>query len=336
MEIKTNSFKAWVLAARPKTLSAALIPVMVAAALASKSESCSWRAITVCAVFAALMQIAANLINDLLDFLKGTDSTDRLGPERACAQGWITPKAMRWGIAVVLALALICGSLVLSLSPALPSWEGSLPLEGGFEGGWPMVALGAACALFAFLYTSWLSYAGLGDLLVLVFFGFVPCCGTYFASTGTLRAEAWLAGLICGVLIDTLLIINNYRDRDTDRLSGKHTLIATFGEKFGRYFYLTCGIAAWLLTLGFSLVLSLSPALPSWEGSLPLEGGFEGGWPMVNGRCLIFTTPYLLLHLHTWRQMVRIRQGRELNHILGLTSRNMLIFGILLTLALAT
>ena len=194
MEIKTNSFKAWVLAARPKTLSAALIPVMVAAALASKSESCSWRAITVCAVFAALMQIAANLINDLLDFLKGTDSTDRLGPERACAQGWITPKAMRWGIAVVLALALICGSLVLSLSPALPSWE----------------------------------------------------------------------------------------------------------------------------------------------GSLPLEGGFEGGWPMVNGRCLIFTIPYLLLHLHTWRQMVRIRQGRELNHILGLTSRNMLIFGILLTLALAT
>ena len=314
MEIKTNSFKAWVLAARPKTLSAALIPVMVAAALASKSESCSWRAITVCAVFAALMQIAANLINDLLDFLKGTDSTDRLGPERACAQGWITPKAMRWGIAVVLALALICGALILFF-----------PQISNFKFQISMVALGAACALFAFLYTSWLSYAGLGDLLVLVFFGFVPCCGTYFASTGTLRAEAWLAGLICGVLIDTLLIINNYRDRDTDRLSGKHTLIATFGEKFGRYFYLTCGIAAWLLTFGFSQWLAVNAQWP-----MP-----DGQWPMVNGRCLIFTIPYLLLHLHTWRQMVRIRQGRELNHILGLTSRNMLIFGILLTLALA-
>ncbi|MBP5628931.1 MAG: 1,4-dihydroxy-2-naphthoate octaprenyltransferase [Bacteroidaceae bacterium] len=309
MNVRTNSVKAWVLAARPKTLSAALIPVMVAAALASHAPQCSWAAIVICALFAALMQIAANLINDLLDFRKGTDGTDRLGPERACAQGWITPRAMRIGIAVVLALALICGSLVLSLSPALPSWEGSLPLEGGFEGGWIMVALGAACVLFAFLYTSWLSYAGLGDLLVLVFFGFVPCCGTYFAATGTLCTSAWIAGLICGVLIDTLLIINNYRDRDTDHLSGKKTLIATFGEKFGRYFYLACGIAAWGLT-------SLLPS--HWEG---MGAGF--------------TLPYLLLHIITWRQMVRIRQGRELNHILGLTSRNMLIFGVLLTVALA-
>ena len=152
MNVRTNSVKAWVLAARPKTLSAALIPVMVAAALASHAPQCSWAAIVICALFAALMQIAANLINDLLDFRKGTDGTDRLGPERACAQGWITPRAMGIGIAVVLALALICGSLVLSLSPALPSWEGSLPLEGGFEGGWIMVALGATCVLFAFLY----------------------------------------------------------------------------------------------------------------------------------------------------------------------------------------
>ncbi|MBO4730847.1 MAG: prenyltransferase, partial [Bacteroidaceae bacterium] len=130
-----------------------------------------------------------------------------------------------------------------------------------------------------------------------------------FAATGTLSTAAWIAGLTCGVLIDTLLIINNYRDRDTDRLSGKKTLIATFGEKFGRYFYLACGIAAWGLT-------SLLPSL--WKG---MGAGF--------------TLPYLLLHIMTWRQMVRIRQGRELNHILGLTSRNMLIFGVLLTIALA-
>ena len=108
------------------------------------------------------------------------------------------------------------------------------------------------------------------------------------------------------MLIDTLLILNNYRDRDTDRLSGKRTLIAILGEKFGRYFYLACGIAAWMLCF--------------------LLGNAKG---------LAFTLPYLLLHIMTWRQMVRIRQGRELNHILGLTSRNMLVFGILLTIALA-
>lgn len=301
MEIKTNSPKAWILAARPKTLSAALIPVMVAAALASHAPQCSWAAIVICALFAALMQIAANLINDLLDFRKGTDGTDRLGPERACAQGWITPRAMGIGIAVVLALALICGSLILIYG----QWS-------MVNGQWSMVALGAACVLFAFLYTSWLSYAGLGDMLVLVFFGFVPCCGTYFAATGTLCTAAWIAGLVCGVLIDTLLIINNYRDRDTDRLSGKKTLIATFGEPFGRYFYLACGIAAWLLTFGLNAQCS-----------------------MLYVQCSLFTLPYLLLHLHTWRQMVRIYQGRELNHILGLTSRNMLIFGVLLTIALA-
>lgn len=317
MDVKTNSIKAWVLAARPKTLSAALIPVMVASALAIHAPQCSWKALVICALFASLMQIAANLINDLLDFLKGTDGTDRLGPERACAQGWITPRAMRIGIAVVLALALAVGSLILSLSPALPSWEGSLPLEGGFEGGWIMTLLGLACVVFAFLYTSWLSYAGLGDLLVLLFFGFVPCCGTYFAATGTLNGQAWLAGLICGVLIDTLLIINNYRDRDTDRLSGKKTLIATFGEPFGRYFYLACGLTAWLLTLGFNAQRSM----------------VNGQWSII--LYSLFSITYLSLHLHTWRQMVRIRQGRELNHILGLTSRNMLIFGVLLTAALA-
>ena len=320
MNVRTNSIKAWVLAARPKTLSAALIPVMVAAALASHAPQCSWGALVVCALFASLMQIAANLINDLLDYRKGTDGADRLGPERACAQGWITPRAMRWGITVVLTLALACGSLIL--------WLGQWSIFNGqwsmVNGQWIMIALGLACVLFAFLYTSWLSYAGLGDLLVLVFFGLVPCCGTYLAATGTLCADAWLAGLTCGVLIDTLLIINNYRDRDTDRLSGKRTLIATLGEPFGRWFYLSCGIVAWLLTIFLEL------------GIRNEELGINHQSSIFNFQFSIFTLPYLILHFLTWRQMVRIRQGRELNHILGLTSRNMLVFGVLLTIALAT
>ena len=316
-EIKQNSPRAWLLAARPKTLSAALIPVMVAAALATRAPRCSWRALVICALFASLMQIAANFINDLYDFLKGTDRDDRLGPERACAQGWISPHAMRWGIAVILALALICGSLILIYG----QWS-------MVNCQWSMVALGAACVVFAFLYTTILSYAGMGDLLVLLFFGLVPCCGTYFAATGTLTGQAWLAGFTCGVLIDTLLILNNYRDRDTDRLSGKRTLIAVMGEKFGQRFYLACGIAAWALTFFMEL------------GVRSEELGINGQWSMVNGQWSfllipLILTPYLILHIHTWRQMVRIRQGRALNHILGLTSRNMLIFGLLLSAALA-
>ena len=100
MEIKQNSLKAWLLATRPKTLTGASIPIMIAASLASHNPDCNYSAVIICLVFAFLMQIAANLINDLFDYLKGTDR-NRLGPERACAQGWISPKAMKRGIATV-------------------------------------------------------------------------------------------------------------------------------------------------------------------------------------------------------------------------------------------
>ena len=299
------------LAARPKTLTAALIPIIVATPIAAASKLCEWRAIIICALFAALMQIAANLINDLIDFRKGTDREDRLGPERACAQGWITPRAMRIGIAVTLVTALAIGSLILiygQWSTVNGQWSMANGQWSIVNGQWSMIILGGLCVLFAFLYTTILSYAGMGDLLVLMFFGLVPCCGTCFAATGEISTESVIAGLICGILIDTLLIINNYRDRDTDRLNGKRTLIARLGERFGRYFYLGCGLTAWLLTLAF---------LP-WHGL----------WPSI------ITLPYLLLHLITWHRMVSLRQGRALNGVLGLTSRNMFLFGLLLAASL--
>lgn len=289
--VKTNSIKAWLLATRPKTLSGALIPIAVATALAATYGKCNWRAVVVCFVFAMLMQVAANFINDLFDYLKGTDREDRLGPERACAQGWITPRAMKFGIAVVIILALATGCIVLLYSSL---W---------------LIAVGALCAVFAFLYTTILSYSGMGDLLVLVFFGLVPCCGTFFVATGEITAPCVVASMICGILIDTLLIINNYRDRDTDRQTNKQTLIVLFGEPFGRYFYLGCGIVAWAGCLLFPMV-------------------YKMGWGAM------LTTLYLPLHYVTWRKMVSIRSGRALNGILGETSRNMLLFGLLLTIGL--
>lgn len=290
METKRNSLRAWILAARPKTLTGALIPVMTAAALALRHPDCKFGPIAICFIFASLMQTAANLINDLFDYLKGTDNESRLGPERACAQGWITPKAMKKGIVAVLALALACGCLVLRYTTP---W---------------LVAVGAMCVCFAFLYTTILSYTGMGDVLVLVFFGIVPCCGTFFVATGEVTVQCLLASIISGTVIDTLMIVNNYRDRDTDSRCGKKTVIVILGERFGRYFYLACGIAAWAACFAF---LALNH-----------------GW------LVMLPTLYLPLHISTWKQMIAIGHGRELNVSLGKTSRNILIFGVLLSVGL--
>lgn len=155
--IATNSFHAWILAARPKTLTGAVIPVLTGSALAFADEAFNIIPALLCALFACGMQIAANFINDLYDYLKGSDRADRLGPERACAQGWITPTAMKRGIAGMLIFSCLIGCTLLQ-----QCW-GQLP-----HGGWELILLGLLCVIFAFLYTTLLSYKGWGDLLVLV------------------------------------------------------------------------------------------------------------------------------------------------------------------------
>lgn len=306
--IKPNSPQAWALACRPKTLSGALVSVFCATALAARHGQVSWRMALLCAFFASLMQIASNLINDLYDFLRGTDGSDRLGPERACAQGWITPQAMRRGIATVCVLAALAGLGILigfcrSAAFAVLSAHLGLPLIAGLFTSVVALVVGGA-----FFYTTYGSYHGLGDVLVYVFFGFVPTCGTYLVLTGRLDWEVAVLATAVALVVDTLLVVNNYRDRDTDRASGKLTLIARFGRRFGEAFYLWQGIAAWML-------VSL----------LGLHGHY-----MVSRLAVI----YVLLHLATWRSMRRIAQGRGLNTILGKTSRNMLVFTLTVVVAL--
>lgn len=282
--------KYWILAARPKTLTAALIPVATATALAYAEGCFRWQPALFCVLFAALMQVAANFINDLFDYLKGSDRSDRLGPERACAQGWISPRAMRGGIAVVLLAACSVGACLIPY------------------GGTALIALGALCVVFAFLYTTLLSYLGLGDLLVWVFFGFVPVCGTYYVQAGSLSPSVWWLAAACGLVTDTLLVLNNYRDREQDAVSGKRTLIVAFGERFGSLFYLLQGV------VGYVCVALTACHGHMWAAVLPLF--------------------YLLPHYLTWRKMVQIHQGRSLNRILGFTSRNMLTFALLTIAAL--
>lgn len=291
-EIKQNSLRAWLLAARPKTLAGAATPVLIGTALAYADGQFQWLPAVVCLLFAGLMQIAANFINDLFDFLKGTDREDRLGPERACAQGWIAPDAMKSGIIFTILLACLIGSILL------------------FYAGWQLILIGLLCVVFAFFYTTGpypLSYNGWGDALVILFFGFVPVGGTYYVQALNWTPDVTVASLVCGLIVDTLLVVNNYRDRETDAQSGKRTIIVRFGEPFGRYLYLALGGIAALL-------------------SLYLTGGSIPG--------IITTCVYFLLHFFTWSKMVRIHSGRKLNCILGETSRNMLFMGIFLSLSL--
>lgn len=291
--VQTNSIKAWVLAARPKTLAAAATPVLIGCSLAVADGAFQWIPAVLCFLFAFSMQIDANFINDYYDFLKGSDREDRLGPERACAQGWITLPAMKKGMIFTTLLSCFWGVLLLRYC------------------GWEMIPVGLLCVLFAFLYTAGpypLAYHGWGDVLVIVFFGFVPVGCTYYTMAHDWTWNVTVGCAACGLVSDLLLMLNNYRDREQDKISGKQTLIVRFGEKTGRYAYLWLGIIA----TGLCTYYAFNGHL--WAALLPLL--------------------FLIPHITTWNEMVKIFQGKELNIVLGKTARNIVVFGLLLSLGL--
>jgi len=289
--IKTDSPRAWLLAARPKTLTGAAVPVMIGVALAYvdaqmyEVEVFSWVAAVLCFLFAFVMQVDANFINDFFDFANGADDAEtRLGPRRACTQGWVKLDSMKKAIALTTCLACLVG----------------LPLV--YYGGLEMLLIGAVCVVFCFLYTTHLSYLGLGDVLVLVFFGIVPVCITYYVQLHTCTWQVFLASIACGLVIDGLLLVNNFRDRDNDRAVGKMTLVVKIGEKASLMLYLGVGVVACLIGLVF--------------------------W--LNGHVLAFLLPlfYLILHVFTYLKIKRIYQGKALNHGLGETARNIFVYGL--------
>lgn len=290
--VKTNSISAWMLAARPKTLTGAAIPVMTGIAMAYADGSFHLMPAVLCLLFAFLMQIDANFVNDYYDFKKGIDDEKRLGPKRACAEGWITMSAMRRGIIFTTLLSCLTG----------------LPLMA--YGGWEMLLVGVACVVFCFLYTTVLAGMGLGDLLVWVFFGLIPVCVTYYIQTGTLSPIVVLLSIACGLVIDCLLIVNNYRDRFTDKNSGKITLVVRIGGKAAENLYLWSGIAAVILC--------------------------QTKWYDGNGWTVLPVALYLFPHFNAWKRMKEIGRGRGLNTVLGMTARNIFIFGALLTIGLLT
>lgn len=330
-EVKRNSFRAWWLASRPKTLAGAAAPVIVGGAFAcsvmkflafqdkhvaalSFEEMRSWLfalliPFCLCLLFALLMQIDANFVNDYFDFKKGTDREDRLGPERACAQGWIAPDAMRKGIVITTVLSCLVGIGILCWA-----WQ------------YELLIVGVLCVAGCFLYTTKFSYIGLGDVLVVLFFGLVPVvCTTYVATKGNYYdLPLILAGLAMGLATDTLLVVNNYRDRNQDAVSGKRTVIVrimdkmvhTLGETRGRKegeqicqdLYMWLGVFATLIAI---VALFLFP-LTSIK------------YP--------FMLVYLILHFKALRKFQSL-DGRELNKVLGVTARNIFIFGVMMALS---
>jgi 1,4-dihydroxy-2-naphthoate octaprenyltransferase len=264
--------KIWLAAARPRTLPAAIAPVLVGSGLALHDARFQAGPALLCLVFALLVQIGTNFANDYFDFIHGADTASRLGPPRAVASGWVTPAAMRLAMLGAFAAALIAGSGLI------------------FRGGPWMAAVGGASIACGIAYTGGpfpLGYHGWGD--VLVFFGPVAVSMTYFVQAGRISAVAVMAAVPIGLLTANILVVNNYRDAETDAAAGKRTLVVQFGRGFARIQYCLC------------LAIALLAPFLFWRE------GFRPG-------CLL---PLALAPLG-WRQLRRLRVNQTPAGLIGL------------------
>lgn len=277
---------------RPKTLTAAIVPVLVATALVKSQggEILPW--VSVFALLSAVMiQIGTNFINDAIDFEKGADTDTRLGPARATHQGWLTKKQV-----------LILGFASFALAMAL-----GIPLV--LEGGWPIVVVGLVSLAMGYAYTGGpypLAYLGLGDLFVVLFFGVVAVGGVFFLHTKMYPAPAMVAGLQIGLLATVLIAINNLRDLDQDRLVDKRTLAVRLGARLGRIEVLL------LVVVAFGLNFYWWMHGETWAFGLPFLA--------------------LPLALKVVWTLIRTEASREYNRLLAQASIVHMLFGVLLSI----
>lgn len=235
----------WILAARPKTLSAASVPVVVGSACAFELGGFQLAPALAALAGALLLQIGANFANDVYDYEKGADTAQRLGPTRAVQAGLIAPKAMKRGMLVVFTLALFLGCYLTAVAGPV------------------ILAIGIASILSAIAYTGGpypLGYNGLGDVFVFVFFGLIAVCGTVFVQVGSVPELAFWCSLPVGALATAILVVNNLRDHEQDAHAGKRTLAVRWGAKAVVYEY---GI---LLAISYAvpLFLATSSAQGRW------------------------------------------------------------------------
>jgi 1,4-dihydroxy-2-naphthoate octaprenyltransferase len=241
---EAHGWRAWLLAARPRTLPVALGPVLVGTALAAAEGKARALPATAALTGALLLQIGANLANDLFDCERGADREDRLGPPRAMQLGLVSAAQMRRVIALVFGAALLVGGYLVAV------------------GGWPIAVVGALSIAAALAYTGGpfpFGYHGLGDAAVFVFFGFVAVVGTYYVQTLSHSFLAVAAALPVGALATAILVVNNLRDIETDARAGKRTLAVRIGPRATRIEFVVLLVFAYALLPNFWLLGATSP-----------------------------------------------------------------------------
>jgi 1,4-dihydroxy-2-naphthoate octaprenyltransferase len=290
-----SGVRAWALAARPKTLTAAAAPVAVGVGVAALHDVVSPLPALGALVGALLIQIATNLANDYYDWVRGGDTHERVGPLRVTQAGLLAPGTVYRGMLAVMAAALLVGVYLV------------------WAGGWPVLVLGLASLACAVLYTGgpWpLAYHGLGDAFVFVFFGLVAVGGTVWVQARAWPADALLAGVAMGALTTAILVVNNLRDIPTDAKAGKRTLAVRLGVAGTRVEY--------LLLLG--VALAVPPVGLAWLD-----------WP----RAALAALAVVPLCIGPVRRVLAFQDPRELFPALGETSRVVALYGALLALGLA-
>ena len=284
-----RTIKIWIECARLRTLPVSVAGVIMASGIAVLYHRFEWLPALLCFAFAVLAQVVSNFANEYYDFRRGTDKKGRVGPRRGVTEGDITPGLL---------LRVTIGTLAVACAVGC----GLIPF-----GGWWLIPVGISIAVFAFAYSAGpypLSYHGLGDVAVLVFFGLVPVNLTFYLQAGYFAPLAILASVTIGLMGVNVLLVNNYRDVDDDREAHKRTTVVIFGRKVASAAYLINGY------VGISLLAPLWFAAPLWVLAVPAL--------------------YLVLHTVTWNRLTH-SDGAALNPLLGATARNMLIFAVLLT-----
>jgi 1,4-dihydroxy-2-naphthoate polyprenyltransferase len=245
-----NKFNSWLLASRPKTLLAAVVPVMVGSALAISMKKFFLSYSLVALLCSVLIQIGTNFTNDLYDYLKGSDTIKRKGPRRVLATGLITVNEMKAGVTLVFGLTFLLGLYLVYSVGILILWVGIFSIFAGI------------------IYTAGpfpLAYNGLGDLFVFIFFGIIGTMGTFYLHTQEISAVAFIVSLPVGCLITNILIVNNFRDIDEDRNSNKKTLAVILGKEFTRWQYILLIMISYFtsIVLYFKFNFSLWILLPT-------------------------------------------------------------------------
>jgi len=285
-----SSARAWLLAVRPRTLAVAVGPVAVGTAVAFVGGEAAWAPALAALVGALLLQIGCNFANDVYDSEKGADTDDRLGPPRAVQLGLLEPAQLKRGMLLVFALAAAVGLYLTSVA------------------GWPVIAIGVVSIAAAVAYTGGpypLGYHGLGDLAVFLFFGVVAVVGTDYVQTLRFSTDALAASIPVGMLATAVLVVNNLRDIETDRVAAKRTLAVRLGDRGTRAEYGLLVLGAYLAPVGLLL----------W--------GDRSGWVLL---------PWLTLPL-AMRLLGKVRggaSGAELNPVLGATAQLGLMYSLLL------